>query len=41
MWWKAYGVAFASLLAGAAVVHNIMKPDLVCHRKSLSVQIAD
>lgn len=29
MWWKAYGVAFVSLLSGAAVVHHIMKPDLV------------
>jgi len=26
---KAYAVAVVSLLAGAAVVHNIYKPDLV------------
>lgn len=25
---RAYGVAVASMLAGAAVVHNIYKPDL-------------
>ena len=29
MWLKAYVVAFVSLLSGAAVVHNIYKPDLV------------
>lgn len=28
MWWKAYAVAITSLLSGAAVVHNIMRPDL-------------
>ena len=28
-WIKAYAVAIASLLSGAAVVHNIFKPDLV------------
>ncbi len=28
-WLKAYAVAITSLLAGAAVVHNIYKPDLV------------
>lgn len=27
-WFKAYSVAMASLLAGAAVVHNVYKPDL-------------
>jgi hypothetical protein len=27
---KAYSVAMISLLAGAAVVHNFYKPDLVC-----------
>jgi hypothetical protein len=26
---KAYSVALLSLLAGAAVVHNVYKPDLV------------
>jgi hypothetical protein len=26
---KAYAVALLSMLAGAAVVHNIFKPDLV------------
>ena len=26
---RAYAVAFASLLAGAAVVHAVYKPDLV------------
>ena len=25
---RAYGVAFASLLAGASLVHNVYKPDL-------------
>lgn len=25
---RAYGVALASMLAGASVVHNIYKPDL-------------
>ncbi len=29
--YKAYAVAIASLLTGAAVVHNIYKPDLVSH----------
>lgn len=28
-WIKAYAMAIASLLSGAAVVHNIFKPDLV------------
>ena len=28
-WLKGYAVAIASLLSGAAVVHNIYKPDLV------------
>lgn len=28
-WIKAYAIAIASLLSGAAVVHNISKPDLV------------
>lgn len=28
-YYKAYAVAIASLLTGAAVVHNIYKPDLV------------
>ncbi len=28
-WLKAYAVAITSLLAGAAVVHNVYKPDLV------------
>ena len=28
-WIKAYAIAIASLLSGAAVVHNIFKPDLV------------
>ena len=28
-WLKAYTVAIVSLLSGAAVVHNIYKPDLV------------
>ena len=28
-WIKAYGIALVSLLSGAAVVHNIFKPDLV------------
>lgn len=28
-WLKAYAVAITSLLTGAAVVHNIYKPDLV------------
>ena len=35
MWVKAYVVAIASMLSGAAVVHNIWKPDLVgasCNR---------
>ena len=27
--YKAYAVAIASLLTGAAVVHNVYKPDLV------------
>lgn len=27
-WFKAYSVAMVSLLAGAAVVHNLYKPDL-------------
>ncbi|KAL2649870.1 hypothetical protein R1flu_017998 [Riccia fluitans] len=27
-WLKSYAVIFASLLAGASVVHNILKPDL-------------
>lgn len=27
-WFKAYGVAIVSMLAGAAVVHNIYQPDL-------------
>ncbi|BDA41624.1 hypothetical protein COCOBI_02-4050 [Coccomyxa sp. Obi] len=27
-WLKAYAVAITSLLTGAAVVHNIYKPDL-------------
>ncbi len=29
--YKAYAVAIGSLLTGAAVVHNIYKPDLVSH----------
>ena len=28
-WIKAYAIAIAFLLSGAAVVHNIFKPDLV------------
>lgn len=32
--YKAYAVAIASLLTGAAVVHNIYKPDLVSHLTS-------
>lgn len=28
-WLKGYAVAIVSLLSGAAVVHNIYKPDLV------------
>lgn len=28
-WLKAYAVAIVSVLSGAAVVHNIYKPDLV------------
>ncbi|KAL2603147.1 hypothetical protein R1flu_017196 [Riccia fluitans] len=27
-WLKSYAVIFVSLLAGASVVHNILKPDL-------------
>ena len=30
--YKAYAVAIGSLLTGAAVVHNIYKPDLVTYR---------
>ncbi len=29
--YKAYAVAIGSLLTGAAIVHNIYKPDLVSH----------
>lgn len=29
--YKAYAVAIASMLTGAAIVHNIYKPDLVSH----------
>jgi len=35
MWWKAYGVAFASLLSGAALVHNFYKPDLNIYKPDL------
>ena len=36
-YYKAYAVAFASLLTGAAVVHNIYKPDLVtAHQYSVA-----
>lgn len=35
-YYKAYAVAIASLLTGAAVVHNIYKPDLVCTLLSLT-----
>ncbi len=27
-WFKAYSVAIVSMLAGAAVVHNVYQPDL-------------
>lgn len=30
--YKAYIVAIGSLLTGAAIVHNIYKPDLVTYR---------
>lgn len=33
--YKAYVVAIGSLLTGAAVVHNVYKPDLVTHRPLL------
>ncbi len=33
----AYAVALVSLLSGAAVVHNIFKPDLVSVREHLTV----
>ena len=29
--YKAYAVAISSLLTGAALVHNVYKPDLVSH----------
>ncbi|CAM6097672.1 unnamed protein product [Calypogeia fissa] len=27
-WLKSYAVVFSSLLAGASIVHNVLKPDL-------------
>ena len=42
-WLKAYTVAIVSLLSGAAVVHNIFKPDLVrsrCTNRNESVSKA-
>jgi hypothetical protein len=35
-WFKAYSVAMVSLLAGAAVVHNLYKPDLRIFQGSMA-----
>lgn len=36
-----YGIGVASMLTGAAIVHNIMQPDLVSQRRVKSVALAD
>ena len=37
---KGYFVSIVSLFAGAALVHSIMAPDMVCHQLYCAIEVA-